>query len=133
MNLPQDVIIDVGLNVAGYVLSGLIAIVIYTMFSRKHKGTPAIAGQASRAVLAETPPLGHPAPPVEFVRFGDGRRTERVAEPRPKMSVTERRNIVETIAAARRMMQAGTSADQIKKTLPISDAELALLKFEIER
>ena len=118
MNLPQDVLIDAGLTVAGYVVAGLIAIVIYSMFSRKHRAEPAGAGQGNPQLFAALSAANREVTPsVEFVRLGDERRPETVEEPKPKMSLAERRNIVETI----------------KKTLPISDAELALLRFEIER
>ena len=137
MNIPQDVLIDVGLSVAGYVLSGLIAVVLYSMASRRKNATLSLATPTGSPRLVQHAPVPmmqlRPDASVEFVRFGDDRPRQQAVEPKSTMSPMDRRNIVETIATARRMMEAGTTAEQIKKTLPISDAELALLKFEIER
>jgi len=134
MNIPQDVLVDVGLTVAGYVASGLIAIVFYSMITRRSRtqtsntrtivNEPSLDAARSAAVSPDS---------FQFVRFDEVRSHAGTTARRPDSRADQRRNLAETIATARRMLQSGTPAEQIKRVLPVSDAELALLQYEFNR
>lgn len=126
MEVWNGQIMDVGLMVIGYFAAAGLGMVIYA----------ALAGRKRRAIVApagsipnQTAELGSP------VRFIDLRRPggEAVAMSAPTAHPSKaprpgRRDRVEIVRLARQMLQAGTPADRVRQTLPISEAELTLLQ-----
>ncbi len=133
MLLTNQMLIDLALNVAGYVAAGALSLVVYSMFRRAPQPSapremqPAYPAQAGQPVVAM--PAGANLTPdargMHFVGFGDAPRGENGAQ-----SLTTRRNRTEVLRVARGMLRSGATDAQIKAALPVSDAELAVLTYE---
>ncbi len=136
MDISQQFLIDMALNVGGYVLAGALGILLFSMFRRRK--------EVSVPVKREPTPEETPAPGgtgtvvgerrrVEFVRLSrqdaPGASTVKTTDTTGTASVGDRRNRTETIRIARTMLKAGASAEKIKRVIPISDAELSLLSM----
>ena len=132
MEISQQFLIDMALNVGGYVLAGALGILLFSMFKKrstvavpvKSKPGPDKAASADDAeVVVEEKRR------VEFVRLGrqDAGPTPAVktADTTGTTSASDRRDRTETIRIARTMLKAGATADKIKRVIPISDAELS--------
>lgn len=126
--------IDIALNAAGYLIAAALGMVIFSLFSRRRE--PVVAATAETPLpetKATTAKSTEPARPVEAPRFVSLKRSEegRVAGNSPKTesapTTSSRRDRVEIIRLAREMVKAGAPHENIKRTLPISDGELALL------
>ena len=136
MDISQQFLIDMALNVGGYVLAGALGILIFSMFKRrkevpvpvKSEPTPEISAASidAEAVVGEKRR-------VEFVRLGQQNTAARPAinktDTNDSAVAGDRRNRTETIRIARTMLKAGASAEKIKRVIPISDAELSLLSM----
>jgi len=127
-----DIIIDLGLNVIGYLAAGVLSLVIYSIFRRDRqpatpKPEPAAAPANSRTTAStEKPAPSAPARPgkVQFVGFGERGETPAAG------SDPLRRNRADVLRIAREMIRTGSSSAEIKAALPISDTELAVLDYE---
>ena len=138
MELSNDLLIDLGLNIAGFLAAGGLLVIVYSLIrglperARKYVGRPA-AGK-------KTPP-----PPdtivtegrhrLEFVKLGEespGVADERASAQRrhsSRLSDSARRDRLEVMSLARKLRDAGATNERIKAVLPISDGELALLNY----
>jgi hypothetical protein len=127
-----DIIIDLALNVVGFLAAGVLSLVIYSIFRRGDRAaTPeprpaAAAATTTTAHPAETPAPAAPSRPgkVQFVGFGE--RTEKPSAGNDPL----RRNRADVLRIAREMIRTGSSDAEIKAALPISDTELAVLDYE---
>ena len=128
MEISQDVIIDTILNVAGFLATGGLVVMMYSMF-RRPKKEPSWADEVNRqssdASLNKPSDVTEGKRRIEFVRLNHGQ--EDPGPPPVVSSETYRRNRVDIIRLARKMVEAGAPAERVKAVLPISDAELALL------
>ncbi len=135
MDLNSPMLIEIGLNTAGYVIGGALMLVIYSMFRRR----PASASDSTaipRSTRGNSLPDTTPAPTrvrragrePQFVEFG-GRANE-AAEGTKSLNL--RRNRAEVLRMARGMLQNGATTTEVKEALPVSDAELAMLSYEQE-
>lgn len=131
-NAYQDRVIDIALDVAGYVLAGSLWLLVYSSWqARRARRAEAAAPIAVASNETATVPM--PSQPtaregrrsLEFVSFGgtSPRETTPVSVPDSHRG----RNRAEVFSVARRMLAEGVSADAVKSELPISDGELALL------
>ena len=72
---------------------------------------------------------------VEFITFGNDKqdfKSERTnSTPEPQQKNNQRMNRKEAIGFAKKMLQAGASHEKIKKIIPVSESELALLSLNI--
>lgn len=129
LHIPYDQVIDIGLNVLGYLIAGTLGMVVYSMFAHRR------SAKATEAPAAATVP--QPAATEEGrkrLNYVDLRRSD-VSEANGDMagelsrsSTSPRRDRAEIMRLARQMMKAHTPQETIKRTLPISDGELALLQ-----
>jgi len=128
-----DIIIDLALNVIGYLAAGVLSLVIYSIFRRGDQPAAerverAVAAGANATVAATetTAPTAHQSRPgkVQFVGFGE--RTDSPATGHDPL----RRNRADVLRIAREMIRTGSTTAEIKATLPVSDTELALLDYE---
>ena len=136
MDVPYDQLIDIGLNVLGYLVAGALGMVVYSTFQRR-QAVPA-ARAAAAVPTAKTRAAASTETPTEGPRklaFVDFRRSD-TSEPNGDLAgavsrtsgSSTRRDRAEIIRLAREMMQARTPQETIKRTLPITDGELALLQ-----
>ena len=131
MDLSQQFLIDMALNVGGYLLAGALGIVIYSMFRRRK---PAVAAVDERTGVdvesAEpTPVKENPTRKLEFIKLGTGPTSTPTAARQVTESRSERRDRADIIRVARTMLKAGATHDKIKRVIPVSDAELSLLSM----
>ncbi len=135
--VTTDFAIDMTINAVCYLIAGVIGVVIYRLFRQGDK-TASVAPATVHAAERNASQTASPAPSyssanrVQFIRFGEGgrqTRSEPTAEPVLSDSQVNRRNRSEIIRVARGMLKAGATHDNIKKVLPISEAELSLLSM----
>lgn len=128
MEISQDFLIDLALNIGGYVLAGALSVLLYSIFMRKKNApapVPTTSVPPAETISADIEPPVQTRR-IEFIRLGDK------AEDEPKVSRetstgTARRDRAEIIRIARNMLKAGAPIDRIKRVLPVSESELALL------
>lgn len=138
METSQEVIIDAILNAVGYLAAGGLSIVIYSIFRGRRKVASLAGGSGSEThddVPDRIASLPEEARRVEFIKFdkppGDSDHANNVFTGHAgAMTAASRRNRVEVIRLARKMIEAGASADNVRSVLPISEAELALLSYD---
>ncbi len=139
MDVMYDQLIDIGLNTLGYLVAASLGILVYSSILKRK---PSRATLESVAPAAQAPsvapiPAEKPAavdrPGLEFVNFrapGSSGTTTAVPNTAAVAGATgaTRRDRVEIIRLAREMIKAQTPQETIRRSLPISEGELALLQ-----
>lgn len=137
MEISQQFLIDMALNVGGYLLAGALGIVIYSFFNRRKKVAVAYEnGPVPAAGTPVEPPAtgsGEEGHRIEFIKLGE-KPDQVISTPDPGPAakaedVARRRDRADTIRVARTMLKAGAPHEKIKRLIPISDAELSLLSM----
>ncbi|MEW5794866.1 MAG: hypothetical protein AB1772_00770 [Candidatus Zixiibacteriota bacterium] len=131
MDVWNEQYVDIGLTVIGFLAAAGLGMVIHS----------AIAGRARRAAVSIGEVGGDGAPVTNAnaapqVQFVDLRRlsADTTGAGRSKSSATAtvtsegRRDRVEIVRLARQMLKAGTPVETVRRALPISEMELALLQ-----
>jgi hypothetical protein len=132
MEVSYDQLIDTGINALGYLIASGLAVLVYSLFQRKR------APQARSLTVATPAPDLSPATSraTRRAEFVDLKRSDTTAAngdlagavSRLSSGGVGRRDRAEIIRIAREMLEARTPQETIKRTLPISDGELALLQ-----
>ena len=134
MDFSQEFIMDIAINAAGFLTAGLIGMVFYALFSKKSKTTKKevlqeINNTLSKATQTVPTVQAKSSPSVKFIQLGaNGKAVEQPALSKENKP-TQRPSRKEVIQLARKMLEAGSTTDNIKRILPVSDAELALLSL----
>jgi len=132
MDVLNDQLIDIGLNVLGYLIAGALGMLVYSTFRGRQKAPAAVPAESAPERTAPT--AGGEKRNLEFVSFrpsqaADIKEVTLPAEPaRPRVDRSKRADRAEIVRLAREMIKAGTPGDMIRRTLPISEGELALLQ-----
>jgi hypothetical protein len=126
----QDQLIDISLNTLGYLIAGLLGMVIYSIANNRRS-----AGATASQVPKPSPSRAKAsaAADVEFLNLrqlqnSSSRDSKAAKSATAPSNTSSRRDRTEVIRIAREMVKAGTSTEMIKRTLPISDGELALIQ-----
>ena len=125
MDLSNDMLIDLGLNIAGFLVAAGLMLVGRSIFSRSSKPI-----EATPDIAPVTPPIEKTnrtlsaREPMDVITFGNNNDVKNTG------TTEQRRNRAEVIRIAREMIASGTSTDKIRSTLPLSEAELAVLSYE---
>jgi len=134
MDISQQFLIDMALNIGGYVLAGLVGVVVYSLLHRRRESALAVETAPAETLAPEEVPKAPGTTEnrrLEFIKLGE--RSEKVdidTDPGSSNAVAgDRRNRSEIIRIARTMLKAGASEEKIKRLIPISDAELSLLSM----
>ncbi|MHA1795922.1 MAG: hypothetical protein ACTSUK_07410 [Promethearchaeota archaeon] len=132
MELSQEILIETGLNVLGYLIVSMLSIMIYSMFKGKDKSVTLSKNQSTidenricdKKILKNenTPDM------TNFISFGSSKTTEDVVS-EPVKANSIRRDRPQIIRIARDMIKAGASEENIMRVLPISEAELSILSM----
>lgn len=129
MDVFNDRIIDIGLNALGYLVAGGLGMLLYSVLPRRSR-RPATEA-ATPAALSVPAAESDPKNTFEFVELRpspvEGQGESKVDSIVGSKGGTARRDRREIIRLAREMLKAGTADEMVKRTLPISDGELALL------
>lgn len=131
MDVPYEQLIDIGLNVLGYLIAATLGMIVYSLFQRRRPAT-ATPTAAVAAVPSPEPREAEGDRKLNFVDFRRSDSSEPNGDLAGAVSRTSngavRRDRAEIIRLAKEMIQARTPQETIKRTLPISDGELALLQ-----
>ena len=133
MPINNQMLIDLALNVAGYLAAGALSLVMYSTFRRSPRSAAPRETAAPRPAPSAGPTVSMPAGAnltpdargMQFVGFGESSRGETGPQ-----GTSLRRNRVEVLRLARGMLRSGATDAEIKAALPVSDAELAVLTYE---
>lgn len=134
MDVMNDQLIDIGLNILGYLIASALGMLVYSTFHRREKAPTTASGTVPQpaAKPAAAPVEGKKQ--LEFVTFrgSDSAEISEVsvpAEPKARVDRNNRADRAEIVRLARGMIKAGASGETIRRTLPISEGELALLQI----
>ena len=131
-----DQLIEIGLNVIGYVAGGAFWLVIYSAWQNRRAGKTETVSEETVSIkkAPTTAAVVQPALATgRDIQYLDLRQVRGSRSKAVKVaggdddSVTRRRDHAEVFATARRMLEKGAEPDTIKSVLPISDGELALI------
>lgn len=134
MEVSQEQLIDLGLNIVGFLAAGgLLMIVSSVMRGRKQRklATAESPGVAAREAAPTDTTSDKDNPDIEFVSLVPKDPVEKDGSPggvQPAQAgPIARRNRSEIIKMAKEMLEARRSTEEITESLPVSEAELALL------
>lgn len=123
MELSTETIMEITLNAIGYLTAGLLSVVIYTMFRRKAVVVPekvAVKEEKQILMAATTTAPETNIPRTVFIPLNENNDVS-------NSTTYARRNRGEVIRLARKMLNSGTSGEQVRQLLPISKGELSIL------
>ncbi len=141
MDFSSDVLIDVGLNLAGYLIAALLVFLVlkkHPVNDRAAHEKPSAAEPTAVATAQNTPsPRRAPAFEPEFVSLsetkpapsGAGRRASESSESAtaPVAGEWRRQNRRAIYAEARRLLARGDSPSDLMTKLPVTESELDML------
>jgi len=133
IGISQEALVDIGLNLAGFLTAGILMALIYSIFNSRRK-VPAAAGSVVPIKLPDGPANEstevNKTANVAFVDFKTMARNNNCEnQPPPKRQVEgNSRNRQEVIRLARKLLADKHNEAQIKRTLPITDGELSMVK-----
>ncbi len=130
MDLSTNMLIEIGLDVIGYIAAGGFWMLVYSAIQKKRQPAPSEAGPSMHPPV--TPSLapattGGARSHLEFIPLKTMPNEDQTDRRTDRGRGHERAVIIKM---ARSMLQAGSSAAQVRSVLPISDAELALLHYD---
>lgn len=130
MELSSNVILDMALNIAGYLAAGALSVIVYSAFNNRRTETRPAPAMAATAPSVTPPPARKKN--ADFVSFDAPASAATTARrksdsPAPRVDRSDRTDIHRI---AREMIKAGATVDKIQRVLPISEAELQLLTLK---
>lgn len=128
MDTTMNILWDTVLNSIGYLAAGVLSVILYAMVRKRM----ADETQATTKTKTEDNELPNTEIPIKAKKESEGPRFVTFkSAPNQKDRITDyRRDRIQVIGQAREMILAGESFDNIRRSLPISEAELALLSYE---
>jgi len=132
MDVLNEQVIDLGLNVIGYLAAAGLGMLLHSAVVQRRRrattGEPRLkVAEPSEVAARQT------VPSVQFVDLR--RRSEEAIKPQPGNEGSDRaakgdgrRDRAEIIRLARQMLSAGAPGETVRRTLPISEGELAFLQ-----
>ncbi|MCH8027822.1 MAG: hypothetical protein IID63_06835 [candidate division Zixibacteria bacterium] len=133
MDFSNQLLIDTAIIAAGYIFAGAFSVLIYSVATKRHREVQLVNFLPEEGEIKEKKVEGsNPKNQFEFVRFDQSKR-EPAREPLPEKtdylkSGRLQRNRLEIIQQAKKMMSSGTAAAEIRKILPLSEAELEFMR-----
>lgn len=138
MELSQEFLIDMGINAIGYLIAGVVSVLFYVMIKKRKSAVKLdliseddIISQSDEMDVKSETTSGRK---VEFITFGGKQQHQNIDQleikiEQPQEQNKGRMNRKEAINLAKRMLLAGATHEKIKKILPVSESELALLSL----
>ncbi|MEW5993424.1 MAG: hypothetical protein AB1744_03415 [Candidatus Zixiibacteriota bacterium] len=135
MEVSNAMWIDLVLNLIGFLAAAAALLVLQSMWrDRRRARTEAVTPQSVSGAEAVNAGRSGDRRRLEFIRLGEtappaGQSEMSTKDPTstPRLTAAQRRDRLEIIKLARRMLDAGATTDRVKAVLPLSDGELALL------
>lgn len=140
MTVSNDLIIEVALNVVGFLASGGLMIVAFSMFFRKNNtavsasAEPEYVPVSSEEKETESEKITDKelGGKIEFVNFQNSKHATEQSQQRVDTGRRFHRNRIEVIKQAKEMLKAGKSTIDVRHALPIAEAELDLIRRQRE-
>jgi len=133
MDVLNEQIIDLGLNVIGYLAAAGLGMLLYSAAVQRRRRAATTTGLNLKAADTSEATARQVVPSVQFVDLR--RRSEEAVKPdsgtegRDRVARGDgRRDRAEIIRLARQMLSAGAPGETVRRTLPISEGELAFLQ-----
>jgi len=123
MDSAMNIVWDTILNAIGYMSAGALSVLLYSMIKRRLAQSQAETTKQKQPSQSAPAPAKKEADGPKFVTF-------KSSTDRKDRSTDYRRDRIQVIGQAREMILAGESSETIRRALPISEAELALLSYE---
>ena len=133
MDFSNGLLIDTAIIAAGYIFAGALSVLIYSVATRRHREVQLVnflpeEGEIKEKQVERTEPKNQ----FEFVKFEQSKK-EPDSEPLEEKtnylkSGRLQRNRLEVIQQAKKMMSSGKAAEEIRKILPLSAAELEFMR-----
>lgn len=134
--LSLDMLIDLGIEVAGFLAGGALLVVLFPRLGlitlgqahRRPAGVPTESQTATAREGHSNTGTGTAVPRMSYVPLTASQPSAAVTVPATATETSQyRRNRQEVIGLARQMLAAGSSREQIQRAAPLSEGELALL------
>lgn len=137
IGISQDVLIDIGLNMAGFILGGMILLLLASFRKSRRMAVDVSSGTAAMVRPSAEPPLkdrvrNRPGDDFkgEYVNFKNfDWRNERAASNPKRESPSALRNRQEVIKMAKQMLAEKRGDRDVKTDLPVTDGELAYARY----
>ncbi len=140
MDLSQDILMEMILNIVSYLAATGLLLTLYSLL----RGRKRVASVSTTHNLMTTDNKSGRSESasseqhrIEFIRLGeqldnaDNTSTGKARHKNATMTTAaSHRNRIEVVRLARKMIEAGASAERIRAVLPISEAELTLLSYQ---
>jgi len=133
MDVLNEQIIDLGLNVIGFLAAAGLGMLLHSGVVQHRRRAATTSEPGLKAADASDATARQVVPSVQFVDLR--RRSEEAIKPEPgnqgparAATGDGRRDRVEIIRLARQMLSAGAPGETVRRTLPISEGELAFLQ-----
>jgi len=133
MDFSNGILIDTAIIAAGYIFAGAFSVLIYSVVTKRHREVQLVNFLPEDGELREKKDDGSKSKDqFEFVRFDESAR-----EPAKKPELQKndylksgrlRGNRLAIIRQAKEMMNSGRAAEEIRKILPLSAAELEFMR-----
>ncbi len=136
IGFSQNVLIDIGLNAAGFFLGGMIIMLIGS-FRKSHRAAVAVSAGAAAVVQPSVEPLSKARPHRgsksdfngEYINLNNFDWQGQTASIPKRESSPTARNRQEVIRMARQMVADKRNDGDVKANLPITDGELAYARY----
>ncbi len=134
MGASPDYLIEVGLNIAGFLAAGLLTAIIYSLISDRKKQfkPPILLGASPSSVIALQQSRPNSASIASDIEFIDLSRTEKKMgmtatslKPRGEYKVRDRREILQQ---AKKMITQKRDGTVARLSLPVTEGELVFIK-----
>jgi hypothetical protein len=123
MDSAMNIVWDTILNAIGYMSAGALAVLLYSLIKRR-------LAQAPAQTTKQKQPTQKASAPAKQEKDGPRFVTLKSPANHPDRPADFRRDRIQVIGQAREMIMSGESSETIRRALPISEAELALLSYD---
>jgi len=131
MELSIDLLANVALDVMGYLVAGVLGVVLYQLVYKNERRTTPVpvertdAGEKSKNGSSDPKTVGKS---LQFLDFHENKHNSS-SDNKKSQGGNPRRCRDDVIRLARQMIASGTPDARIRELLPITEAELALLNY----
>ena len=121
MEVNHQQLIEIGLNAVGFLAAAALWLLVYATWQSRHRATTPQAAADTPHGTPGAATADH-KPRIQYVDL------KGVAAEQPVTNPDGRRDRSQIYSLAKKMLAAGVPTENIKRTLPVSDGELALLE-----
>ena len=130
MEVTQTQLLEIGLNIAGFLAGGGMLLTLASFFRRKSPSESALQNNPLAANLNKPSVSANEAvsPEIQFIDLSAGTSAPDEVESSQPKQIGRRRNRADVYQLAQQMLRKARSTEEITGKLPVSEAELDILK-----